>query len=150
PVQRTAGTPAPAVVRRTAGLPLASPPPAARPDSAPAGDPPTFVHPGAAAVEAGVARWEADGSVVFHAPGEQMAVQRQDGPDTSSAPSGSAAPGTTAPSTTVTTAPATPTQIPEGLDWEGLVHKLHEEIRWELRGELRRDAGLGGSGNWSH
>jgi hypothetical protein len=42
-------------------------------------------------------------------------------------------------------APADP-KWPGGLDWEGLVHKLHEEIRWQLRAELRRDAELFGSG----
>jgi hypothetical protein len=109
--------------------------------ASPAESAPAFVNAGAVAVEAGIAHWDDDGSVVFDAPAVGSTVQRQ--PEPTPAP-----PPTWAPEEPVVVSSAAPAdpKWPGGLDWEGLVHKLHEEIRWQLRAELRRDAELFGSG----
>ena len=161
-VQRQADMPA----RRSATLTAPAPAPASAPamtDTAlgfplafPSTEPAaSSQNAGAAAVEAGIAHWDADGSVVFHAPPDEAEVQRQweAPPPPAPAPGSTPAPGTTsspaseAPVVVDAAAAAAQPQWPGGLDWEELVHRLHEEIRWQLRAELRQDADRFGFGS---
>jgi hypothetical protein len=99
------------------------------------------------AVASGLAHREADGSVVFNGPGDELVVQRQ-------AEVPAAATETWTPAAPVVSRAVAPdaedgesATWPGGPDWEELVHRLHEEVRWQLRAELRRDMGRFGFGS---
>jgi hypothetical protein len=119
------------------------------PAAPPAGPPPVSTHAGAVAVAAGIAHWDTDGSVVFDtlsAPDsepDEPALQRQvDAGAPSPAPQDTWVPSAPVVSryTGPQSSPAAGPDWPEGMTWDELVHRLHEEIRWQLRAELRQDA----------
>lgn len=136
---------APAVQRTitTAPTPLVGEP--SRPATAPVAAAVAYdvPSPAAAALAAGVARLEPDGSVVFAQPvGEATAIQREPaevGTDAAAAPAGGAASGAPAPTvgSAVGAAPGGGSMTSEQL--EMLAKQLYDRIRERFRSELRLD-----------